>query len=162
MPEVHTYGPIELVHDPTIPVCLINRLDQFADGLQESQLDDAQLATARQLLGYATSRVATATVGSEATVAPRFHYLVANPLKELCEALGLKVDYEGGPKLYNIKLDSAWTAEGRAIAIFEQESPTVAKCQFPRIVELAKQQVKLDLSMGSTGAASILSKVRMP
>ncbi|KAG8893728.1 hypothetical protein FRC00_010107 [Tulasnella sp. 408] len=54
MPELETFGPVELVHDPNLPDGLINGLDQFADTLQESQLDNAHLTMAKQCLGVAT------------------------------------------------------------------------------------------------------------
>ncbi|KAG9021576.1 hypothetical protein FS837_007166 [Tulasnella sp. UAMH 9824] len=159
MPELETYGLIELVHDPEIPVALINGLDQFTGTLQDSQLDNAHLARAKQRLEVATDDAGTTTIESEVSVLPYFDKTVATPVRFLCLALGLNVNYGDGPRVYNIIPDHAWNVEGEAIAIFEHKTPCVAEHHFPKIIDLAKDRTKLDLSKYSSNATSILSKL---
>ncbi|KAG8909433.1 hypothetical protein FRC00_010112 [Tulasnella sp. 408] len=162
MPELETFGPVELVHDPNLPDGLINGLDQFADTLQDSQLDDAHLTRAKRRLEIATEEAGTTKIAAEGSVLPYFDKTVAAPVHLLCLALGLNVDYRDGPKIYNIIPDHAWNVEEEAIAIFEHKTPCVAEHHFPKIIDLAKERTKLDLSKYSSNATSILSKVGMP
>ncbi|KAG8927148.1 hypothetical protein FRC00_002264, partial [Tulasnella sp. 408] len=158
LPPLETYALVKLVHDPEIPVRLMNELDQFADGLQESQLDNTQLSMARTEFAVTVERAGTFEVGTKTKVLPGFYGIVVQPIRNLCLALGLKVDYEDGPRFLNLKPDHAWTVGGKVIAVFEHKSPGVAERHFPEIGSLAQEQNTLDLLTKSTNAESILSK----
>ncbi|KAG8917550.1 hypothetical protein FRC01_002378 [Tulasnella sp. 417] len=161
MPTLDTHGPIEVLHDPEIPVCLINGLDRFADGLQESQLDDVQLNRARLRLELVIDDVPTPKIGSERSILQHFYHIVAAPVENLCRALGLKANYADCSKGYNLAAHYAWFMGEEAIAIFEHEIPLIADLYFPQIVSLAKERATLDLSKSSDNAESILSKLIM-
>ncbi|KAG8928061.1 hypothetical protein FRC01_006513 [Tulasnella sp. 417] len=161
MPILDTHGPIELLHDPDIPVCLINGLDLFADGLRESQLDDVELTWARQLLKLVIDDDRTTKIGSEVSTFLHFNRIVATPVQYLCQALGLEANYADCSKGYNIGAHYAWFMGEEAIAIFEHKIPLVADLYFPQIVSLAKEKGTLDLSKCSDNAESILSKLIM-
>ncbi|KIO19133.1 hypothetical protein M407DRAFT_31221 [Tulasnella calospora MUT 4182] len=162
MPEFKIWGSIQLVHEPSIPVCLINGLDRYADALQESQLDQAHLEWAKRDVEYAINRVSIDKIRAEDSVLPFFQHVVANPVEYLCRALGLEVEYAGGPRIENLNPDHAWLVADQVIAIFEHKTPCVAGRHFPKIVTAAKEQVILNVQTPSNNAASILSKVGMP
>ncbi|KAG8911342.1 hypothetical protein FRC01_005764 [Tulasnella sp. 417] len=154
LPPLDIHKPVQLAHGPDIPSCLIDGLDRFADGLQESELDSANLAEAR--IELERRWAAIAVIDTEVSALLGFASTIVNPIYFLCQALGFNVRYTGASNFLNIIPDHAWTIDKQEIAIFAHKSPSVADHHFEEIVSLAKERQTLDLSKSLIGAESII------
>ncbi|KAG8899345.1 hypothetical protein FRC01_010575 [Tulasnella sp. 417] len=159
LPRANVCRPLQLVHDPDIPNCLIDGLDRFADGLQESELDSANLAEAR--IELQRRPAARTWIDTENSVLPGFVSIIVDPVYFLCKALDFEVRYKDASQYLNIIPGRAWAIDEQEIAIFEHKSPSVAGHHFKEIVSLAKKRETLDLSKSSTGAEGIISKLAL-
>ncbi|KAG8950341.1 hypothetical protein FRC04_007783 [Tulasnella sp. 424] len=160
---------VRLVYDPTIPACLINSLERYANELQDSQLDDAQLRNAETILNGAQATISWKWIETEADAGQVFWGNVASPIEVVCRSLGFWATYRNAPMEQNIMPEHAWawatataanpTPVFQPIAIFEHKSPTVADRHFPEIVALARDNKILQLSTKASSSEIILAKL---
>ncbi|KAG8971892.1 hypothetical protein FRC05_010561 [Tulasnella sp. 425] len=161
MPVLGIQPLVQLVHDPTIPACLMNGLDLYAEGLEENQLEDAALERAQQILSAFRGSISQESLQMEVEDYSFFFLAVGMPVHSLCQSIGLDATYRNGSTARNITPDHAWKIGTEPIAVFEHKSPTVADIYFPDIVSKAQENRILDLSMWTRGPSeNILAKVR--
>lgn len=84
---------VRLVHDPTIPTCLMNGLDLYAEGLEENQLEDAALERAQQMLSAVRGSISEERLQMEVDVHSLFFIAVGIPVHSLCQSIGLDATY---------------------------------------------------------------------
>ncbi|KAG9044896.1 hypothetical protein FS837_007344 [Tulasnella sp. UAMH 9824] len=159
LPSPDGCNHVELVLDPDIPASLINGLDQFADGLEEDQLDDDILEKAENSVRSAGDRAAIIRIKSEISVLSGFTRIVAEPVQDLCRLLRVNTDYRDGPRLLNMNPEHAWAIEDKLVMIFEHKPPRVLNHHSPQIISMARKQQPLNLLVASTDGESIIAKL---
>ncbi|KAG8904703.1 hypothetical protein FRC01_008631 [Tulasnella sp. 417] len=159
MPTFNINGPIELALDPALPGSLIDRLDQFTNSLEESQLDDDFLGNAEQVVNLLRWLPRTFTIRNETSVFLAFTGTIVVPVRLLCGVIGVNADYRSGPRVLHLNQDYAWTDKNQPVIIFEHITPPVFDLQSTLIVSMARRRQTLDLGLTSTDAETSIAKL---
>ncbi|KAG8905055.1 hypothetical protein FRC01_008494 [Tulasnella sp. 417] len=159
MPRPEASKPVELVFDSSIPACLINGLDRFADSLEEDRLDGVTLHETQMYVKALRFLPRTFTIQSKTSVLSAFGSIVVVPVRGLCRSLGVHAEYQDAPRVVNVNLDHSWTVKKKPVIIFEHKNPTAFDGHYEEILSMARQRATLNLRKASNNGKSILAKL---